>query len=88
MLASRDFGFMLAQGVATSMVQIWLLRTWASSITDIYATFTLRLGSYALMSCLRAALGYGALGRAIRSGGIFKGKTINGVSAKTVEAQS
>jgi hypothetical protein len=79
MLASRDFGFMLGQGIFTMLLQIFLLRTWASSITDIFTTFTLRLGLYALTASIRAGLGFGPLGRVIRSGGIFKGKTVNGV---------
>jgi hypothetical protein len=65
MLASKDFGFMLAQGLATMMMQLVLLRTWCSNLSDIFTTFTLRLGSYALISLIRAALGYGNLGRAL-----------------------
>lgn len=87
MLASRDFGFMLSQGIATMLLQIFLLTTWCSSISDIFTTFTLRLGSYAVFSLARAMLGYGALGRAIRSGGIFRGKIVNGAST-TVASSS
>ena len=68
MLASRQFGFMLAQGLATMFIQLGLLRSWCGSISQIYHTFSLRLGSYALIALLRTALGKGALGRAIRSG--------------------
>ena len=87
MLASKDFGFMLSQGILTMLLQIFLLTTWCSSITDIFSTFTLRLGSYAVVSVIRAAFGFGALGRAIRSGGILSGKTINGRSPKPIEVQ-
>jgi hypothetical protein len=67
MLASKDFGFMLTQGLATMVMQLVLLKTWCSNLSDIFATFTLRLGSYAVISLIRAALGYGKLGRAIFS---------------------
>jgi hypothetical protein len=87
MLASRDFGFMLASGILTMLMQIVLLTTWCSSISDIFKTFTLRLGTYAVLSVARAALGYGALGRAIRSGGMLKGRTVNGATPKPVQAQ-
>jgi hypothetical protein len=87
MLASRDFTFMLGTGIVTSFVQMFHLSKYCSNISDIYSTFTLRLGSYALFSLIRAGLGFGNLGRAIRSGGVFKGKTVNGVSPKPVGAQ-
>jgi hypothetical protein len=87
MLASRDFTFMLGTGIVTTIVQIFHLSNWCSSISDIYSTFTLRLGSYALFAMIRAGLGYGNLGRAIRSGGAFNGKVVNGVSPKPVGAQ-
>lgn len=75
MLASRDFGFMLAQGLGTMFLQLFLLKTWANDISQIFATFTLRLGSYAFFSMLRAGLGFGALGRAIRKRGEKEGLT-------------
>ena len=75
MLASKDFGFMLSQGVVTMMVQLFLLKTWCTSLSDIFATFILRLGSYAMLSLIRAGLGYGNLGRAL-----FTKKAINGVA--------
>jgi hypothetical protein len=78
-LASRDFGFMLVHGIFIMVLQIFLLKTWASSINDIFTTFTLRLGLYTLTAGMRVALGFGPLGRVIRSGGVFKGKTVNGV---------
>jgi hypothetical protein len=65
MLASKDFGFMLAQGIATMLLQLWLLST-SKSISAIYTTFTIRLGSYALSALVRAALGRGNLGRVLR----------------------
>jgi hypothetical protein len=82
MLASKDFGFMLTQGVATMLLQLFLLRTWADSLSLVFSTFTLRLGSYAVSSLLRAALGYGKLGAALRgrSSNIFKRRAINGAS--------
>jgi hypothetical protein len=67
MLASKDFGFMLAQGLATMIMQLVLLKTWCRNLSDIFATFTLRLGSYAVISLIRAALGYGKLGQALFS---------------------
>ena len=68
MLASRQFGFMLVQGLATMFIQLGLLRSWCSNISQIYHTFTFRLGSYALIALIRTALGKGSLGRAIRTG--------------------
>mmetsp|Transcript_31990 Transcript_31990/g.77830 ORF Transcript_31990/g.77830 Transcript_31990/m.77830 type:complete len:512 (-) Transcript_31990:1347-2882(-) len=65
-LASKDFGFMFVQGLATMLMQIALLRTWCSSISDVFATFTLRLGSYAAISLLRTILGRGKVGRAMK----------------------
>jgi len=62
MLASKDFGFMLSQGICTMLIQLVLLKTWCSSISDIFATFILRLGSYAVISLARAGLGRGKLG--------------------------
>lgn len=68
MLASRDFGFMLFQGVSTMLMQLFLLSSsWCSSISNIFATFALRLGSYAVFSLVRATLGIGRLGIALRT---------------------
>jgi hypothetical protein len=66
MLASRDFGFMLVQGLATMFLQLFLLKNWCTNISQIYHSFSLRLGSYAVSALLRTVLGKGALGRAIR----------------------
>jgi hypothetical protein len=66
MLASRDFGFMLVQGLATMCLQLFLLKNWCTNISQIYHSFSLRLGSYAVSALLRTVLGKGALGRAIR----------------------
>ena len=79
MLASKDFGFMLTQGLATMLLQLFLLKTWCSSLSDVFTTFTLRLGSYAVVSLIRAGLGYGKLGKALRSSlNTVKSKTIKG----------
>jgi hypothetical protein len=73
---------MLIQGITTMLMQLVILKTWCSSLSTIFATFTLRLGSYAVVSLVRAALGYGSLGRALRQGvGIFKGSAVNGAAA-------
>ena len=82
MLASRDFGFMLAQGIGTMLLQLFLLFTWCKNISEIYATFTLRLGSYALFSVIRAFLGFGRLGKAMKKGGVIEGGRINGAGAE------
>jgi len=74
MMASRDFGFMLTTGLGSFMLQAKLL-TYCNSVADIFGTFTIRLGSYALLSVGRALLGYGNLGRAIR-GDRGKGKSL------------
>lgn len=68
MMASRDFGFMLATGLGSFVLQTTLL-TYCNTVGDIFSTFTIRLGTYALLSVGRALLGYGNLGRAIRGGG-------------------
>mmetsp|Transcript_533 Transcript_533/g.1232 ORF Transcript_533/g.1232 Transcript_533/m.1232 type:complete len:544 (+) Transcript_533:1934-3565(+) len=65
MLASKDFGFMLSQGILTTMMQLYLLKTRCSTIAAVLGTFTLRLGLYALLSLIRVGLGYGKLGRAM-----------------------
>jgi hypothetical protein len=80
MLASRDFGFMLIQGCLTMIMQLVLLKTWCTSLSDIFTTFTLRLGSYATFSLIRAALGRGKLGRALHSRDIFNGTAMNGIN--------
>jgi Na+-driven multidrug efflux pump len=66
MLASRDFGFMLFWGLVTFLIQLNLLPQ-CVSVSDIFRTFTFRLGSYALAALGRVALGYGGVGRAIRA---------------------
>ncbi|KAL7544489.1 hypothetical protein ACHAWF_007868 [Thalassiosira exigua] len=65
MMASRDFGFMLAMGLSSFALQAKLL-TYCNTVGDIFGTFTVRLASYVIFSIGRAALGYGNLGRAIR----------------------
>ncbi len=84
MLASRDFGFMLTQGVLTMLLQILILQSaWCSSISAIFATFSIRLGSYAMSSLLRAALGFGKLGSALRNKKVINGEKVNGLVAET-----
>ena len=66
MLASRDFGFMLVMGLGSFLGQLQLL-PYCTSVSAILGTFTLRLGSYAIGSLARMALGFGGVGRVIRS---------------------
>ena len=67
MLASRDFGFMLFTGFISLLIQWKLLASsWCSSVSAVFATFTFRLGAYALLALLRVAWGYGPLGKALR----------------------
>jgi Na+-driven multidrug efflux pump len=73
-LASKDFGFMLTQGLATMIMQLVLLRTWCTSLSGVFATFTLRLGSYAVISLLRTLMGKGAVGRVIRGSTVVQPK--------------
>jgi hypothetical protein len=90
MLASRDFGFMLGQGILTMLMQIYLLSTpWCSNISAIFSTFTIRLGSYAVSALIRAGLGFGSLGIALRNGIAINGAKVNGSAIKTqpVEAK-
>ena len=72
MLASKDFTFMLVFGTFTLLIQGILLKTCCTSISNIFATFMFRLGSYSIVSLIRAGFGYGKLGRAILSGGSEK----------------
>ena len=66
MLASKDFGFMLSLGTLTMTVQLLLLRLYCTNITQIFGTFIIRLGTYAILSLLRVGFGYGTLGRAMK----------------------
>lgn len=66
MLASRDFGFMLFLGLGSFIAQLYLL-PYCTSVSDILGTFILRLGSYAVAVLGRMALGFGGVGRVIRS---------------------
>uniref|UniRef100_A0A7S1UN78 Polysaccharide biosynthesis protein C-terminal domain-containing protein n=1 Tax=Grammatophora oceanica TaxID=210454 RepID=A0A7S1UN78_9STRA len=75
MLASRDFGFMLLVGLSTFILQIGLLKSPNLSLSYIFGTFTMRLGVYSVLAVLRVALGYGALGKVLRSRpGVLNGK--------------
>jgi len=64
-LAARDFGFMLSVAIASTGLQMWLLR-FSNSISFILNTFTVRLATYAVASLVRAAMGGGPLGRALK----------------------
>lgn len=64
MLASRDFGWMLFLGVSTFLVQLGALKR-ATTLNAIFATFVFRLGVYGPACAIRAALGRGAIGKAI-----------------------
>lgn len=64
MLASRDFGWMLFLGLSTFLVQLGALRR-ATTLNAIFATFIFRLGVYGPACAIRAAMGKGAIGKAI-----------------------
>jgi len=67
MVASRDFGFIIVLGTFNLVVQRQLLAaSWCTSVSAVFATFTLRLVIYALGGFLRGALGFGPLGKALR----------------------
>lgn len=66
LMASRDFSFMLVLGLGTFLVQLGLL-TRCTSVAQILGAFSLRLGTYAVAATLRMVLGYGEIGRSIRS---------------------
>lgn len=65
MLASRDFGFILSCGIGSFAAQLWLLPK-CNSITAVFGTYTMRLGTYAFLAAGRMFLGKGALGRLLR----------------------
>ena len=66
MLASREFGFMFSCGISTFIMQLFMLPR-AKSLTDIFATFTWRLGLYSVAILLRTNLfKRGLLGRALK----------------------
>jgi len=64
MLASKDFGWMLFLGVSTFAAQVGVLSR-ATNLNAIFATFIFRLGVYGPACAIRAAMGRGAIGRAI-----------------------
>lgn len=64
MLASRDFGFMLLTGLGSFVAQLNLL-PYCTSVSDILATFTFRLGTYAIAALARMGLGFGGVGRVV-----------------------
>ena len=81
MLASRDFGFMLFQGSMTMLLQAKLLSSYCVTLSDVFHTWTIRLGSYAVFSLLRIVIGHGPLGRVIRSStGSSNGSDFEGLS--------
>ena len=67
MLASRDFGFMLTNGIVSFLIQTQILLPRCHSLTAIFGTFTFRLGSYALIASLRSfVLKKGTLGKLLK----------------------
>jgi hypothetical protein len=94
MLAARDFRFMLIQGIFSLVVQSYLLASsWCSSVSSVFAIFTLRMSVYASMALIRVALGKGPLGQALRRrddslNGVINGEAINGASGKHAAAKS
>jgi hypothetical protein len=94
MLASRDFGFMLIQGIFSLVVQSYLLASsWCSSVSSVFAIFTLRMSVYASMALIRVALGKGPLGQALRRRddsltGVVNGEAVNGASVTPAVAKS
>ncbi|KAL3800693.1 hypothetical protein ACHAWO_013235 [Cyclotella atomus] len=65
MMASKDFGFMLFNGLLGFLVQAKIL-DYCTSISGIFYSFTVRLSMYTLFATGRAALGRGNLGKALR----------------------
>jgi hypothetical protein len=65
LMASRDFGFMLFLGLTSFVMQDTLL-SYCQTVPHLFATFTLRLGIYSILSVSRILLGGGSLGRVIR----------------------
>lgn len=68
LMASRDFGFMLAIGISSFALQAKVL-TYCHSVPAVFGTFSLRLATYAICSVIRILLGYGNLGRVMRGKG-------------------
>jgi Na+-driven multidrug efflux pump len=80
-LASKDFGFLTGIGATSFLVQMCLLPR-CTSISDIFTTFTVRLGTYTVVALTRIALGQGAMGRVLKRGGHSTiPAVINGVQA-------
>ena len=65
MMASKDFGFMLLNGMLGFLVQAKLL-DYCTSISGIFFSFTVRLSMYTLFATGRAKFGFGNLGRALK----------------------
>jgi Na+-driven multidrug efflux pump len=63
-IASKDFSYMLVAGFATFFMQLKLL-PYCTSVKQIFATFALRMGIYAMFSVLRTLFGYGGVGRVL-----------------------
>ncbi|KAJ1448691.1 hypothetical protein M885DRAFT_538263 [Pelagophyceae sp. CCMP2097] len=75
LVGSRDFRWIVATGTCTCLLQLSLLRaisfraatlTPVFALSAIFATYTLRLATYAAVSGTRVATGRGPLGRALR----------------------
>ena len=64
MLASKDFGWMLFLGISTFLAQLGALKN-ATNLNAVFATFIFRLGVYGPLCLARAAMGKGAIGKAI-----------------------
>lgn len=62
MMASRDFGFMLVNGIVGFLLQAKLLQ-YTSSISGIFASFTARLSMYTVLAVGRTAFGFNTIGR-------------------------
>ncbi len=73
MLASRDFSFILALGVVTCIMQLLVLSR-CTTLTGIFLSFAMRLGTYSISAMGRIALGQGALGKVLKQMRFKKGK--------------
>jgi Na+-driven multidrug efflux pump len=67
MMASKDFGFMLFNGLFGFLVQAKILN-YCTSISGIFYSFAVRLSLYTLFATGRTALGVGNLGKALQRG--------------------
>jgi Na+-driven multidrug efflux pump len=65
MLAARDFGFIIAIGMMTCIMQVYL-SSQCSTLSHIFLAFALRLGVYSVAAVSRVGLGFGTLGKVLR----------------------